>query len=129
MPDRIKKKSKSVSLLTLFLYFSFISPAYAKNAHLAAWITIETKYTIIRFLKAEDLYAFSNSIDFDPKSWELKQLFSDKSPDTILEEISAKVDNLYERVQEILDMRKKSPKVFITVYPDRKALDQAHYEI
>ncbi len=129
MPDRIKKKSGSVCLLTLFLYFSFTGMAYAKTDRPAPWVTIETKYTIIRFFKAEDLDAFSNSIDFDPKSWALNKLFSDKRPDTIHEEISAKVDNLYERVQEILDMRKKSPKVFITIYPDRKALDQAYYEI
>lgn len=129
MPDKIKKKSGSVCLLTLFLYFSFTGMAYAKTAHPAPWVTMETKYTIICFLKVEDLDSFSSSIDFDPKSWELNQLFSDKSPDTIHEEISAKIDNLYERVQEILDMRKKSTKVFINIYPDRKALDQAYYEI
>jgi len=129
MPERIKNKSISVYLLSLVLCFSIIRTGYAESTQTITWITLETKYTIIRFLKAEDLETFSSSMDFDQKFWGLKQFFSDKSPDTLHEEISAKVDNLYKRVQEILDMRKKSPKVFINLYPDRNLLDQAYYHI
>ncbi|MBA4369149.1 MAG: hypothetical protein C0403_16090 [Desulfobacterium sp.] len=129
MPERITKNSRSVFLLAFFLYFSFIGIAYPESVQPIPWVTLETKYTIIRFLKAEDLDTFSVSMDFDQKFWGLKQLFSDKSPGTVHEEVSAKVDNLYERVQEILDMRKKSPKVFINIYPDRNLLDQAYYHI
>jgi hypothetical protein len=129
MPERITKNSRSIFLLAFFLYLSFIGIAYPESVQPIPWVTLETKYTIIRFLKAEDLDTFSSSMDFDQKFWGLKQLFSDKSPGTVHEEVSAKVDNLYERVQEILDMRKKSPKIFINIYPDRNALDLAYYHI
>jgi hypothetical protein len=129
MSERINKNSRSEFLLAFFLYFFFIGIAHPENVQPIPWIRLETKYTILCFLKAEDLDAFNSSMDFDQKFWGLKQLFSDKSPNTLHEEVSEKVDSLYERVQEILDMRKKSPKVFINLYPDRNKLDQAYYHI
>ncbi len=129
MPERIKNKSISFYLLALVLCFSIIGIGYAESTQTITWITLETRYTIIRFLKAENLETFSSKMDFDQKFWGLKQLFSNKSPDTLHEEVSAKVDNLYERVQEILDMRKKSPKVYINLYPDRNLLDEVYFHI
>ncbi len=39
-----------------------------------------------------------------------------------------KTDAIFERVQEILDMRKKNEKVIINLYPDKKTIETAYAE-
>lgn len=128
MPARImhQKKSFFFSLL-VYLYSSGI--AFPETVQQPPWIILETKHTILRFLKAEDLDALNSSIDFKKTSWGFRQLFSEKTPDSIHGEIILKIDSLYARVQEILDMRKKSLKVFINLYSNREDLDQVYYRL
>ncbi|RJP79022.1 MAG: hypothetical protein C4522_10895 [Desulfobacteraceae bacterium] len=120
------KKSFFFSLL-VYLYSSGI--AFPETVQQPPWIILETKHTILRFLKAEDLDTLNNSIDYQKTSWGFRQLFSVKTSESIHGEISLKLDSLYEQVQKILDMRKKSPKVFIHLYPNREELDQAYYRL
>ena len=49
--------------------------------------------------------------------------------DDLQKQISEKVDLLFERVQEILDMHKKMPRVAIMIYPGKKQLRQVYEEI
>ncbi|MFH2066329.1 MAG: hypothetical protein ABIK15_14100 [Pseudomonadota bacterium] len=121
-----QKKSFFFSLL-VYLYSSGI--AFPETVQQPPWIILETKHTILRFLKAEDLDALNSSIDFKKTSWGFRQLFSEKTPDSIHGEIILKIDSLYARVQEILDMRKKSLKVFINLYSNREDLDQVYYRL
>ena len=129
MPARINHHKNIIFSLAFLVWFSSTGAAYPETVQPRPWIMLETKHTIIRFLRAEDLDTFNHNMDFDRESWGLRQLFADKTPDSLHGEISEKTDNLYERVQEILDMRKKSPKVFINLYPNRKELDQAYYHL
>ncbi len=56
-------------------------------------------------------------------------MFSTPSPDEVIDKITKKVDVLFERVQEILDMRKKMKKVTINIYDNKKQLHDAYSSI
>jgi len=77
----------------------------------------------------EDLAKFNTCLEFDQTSWSLKQIFTDTGTDSLTDEAGMKVDNIHERVQEILDMRKRFPKVTIHIYSDRKQMDEAFFRI
>ncbi|MCJ7542674.1 MAG: hypothetical protein MUO88_23745 [Desulfobacterales bacterium] len=59
----------------------------------------------------------------------LKRLFKKKSPDDIENEIKLKVDAVYEKVQEILDMRKSMEKVTIYIVHDKQELHFLYQKI
>jgi hypothetical protein len=86
------------------------------------WQTLETKHTIIRYHAKKDLEKFNSMIDYSPASMGLKGLFSKQDSDDLSDKIKQKVDAVYERVQEILDMRKLTDH-------DKKELHAAYYEV
>jgi hypothetical protein len=59
----------------------------------------------------------------------LKWLFKKKRPNDIENEIKQKVDAVYEKVQEILDMRKLMTRVTIYVTHDKKELRSLYQKI
>ncbi len=56
-------------------------------------------------------------------------LFSSSDPKEIIGIVEKKVDALFERAQEILDMRKRMDKVTINVYHDKDQLHAAFKQI
>lgn len=68
-------------------------------------------------------------MDYAPGSWGLKGLFGFTGSENFSEALPKKMDALYERVQQILDMRKKMKKVSIHVYPNKEQLHAAFREI
>ncbi len=95
------------------------------------WHSIETKYTTIRYQTPEDLKEFHDNVDYSPGEWGLKRLFSrSRSGKEMIDKVKKKVDALFERVQEILDMRKKMKKVtIIAIYHKKRQLRAAYQEI
>jgi len=93
------------------------------------WQILETKYTLIRYHSWEDLKKFNSKVDYSPGSWSPKRLFAFTGSDTMPDELKKKVDALYERVQEILDMRKVMKKITINVYQNKKQLHAAYNNI
>ena len=59
----------------------------------------------------------------------LSGLFSKQGSGDLAGKVRHKVDAVFERAQEILDMRKLMDKVNINVYHDQKGLHAAYYEI
>lgn len=59
----------------------------------------------------------------------LKWLFKKKNPNDIENEIKQKVDAIYEKVQDILDMRKSMTKVAIYVSHDKQELRLLYQKI
>ncbi|MBW2673571.1 MAG: hypothetical protein JRD89_09190, partial [Deltaproteobacteria bacterium] len=90
------------------------------------WRNIETGHAIIRYRAPEDLERFDKSIDYSPGVWGITRLFSSQESDALPDRLKKKVDALYERVMEILDMRKKLKKVTINIYHDKKQLHAAY---
>ena len=115
-------------LLGFCLLLSY-SSVYAQTTSEAAWQVLETKYTIIRYKTWEDLKKFNRQVDYSPGSWGLKGLFGLTGSDNLSDELPKKMDALYERVQEILDMRRRMTRVSINVYQNKAQLHAAFGEI
>lgn len=111
------------------LLFALCAVAQAETEAPTVWQNLETKYSTIRYQSLEDLKKFNDKVDYSPGQWSLKRLFSRSGSDDFTAKLKKKIDALYERVQEILDMRKKIRKVIINIYPNKKQLRDAYSEI
>ena len=90
---------------------------------------MESKYVIIYYQTPEDLERFDEEIDYSPEGWGVGNLFSSSGSGADMEKRKKKMDALYERVQQILDMRKKMEKVRIKIYKDKRQLQDAFQSI
>jgi len=111
--------------------FSFPSKDAVKKitSPKSSWKRIETKHTIIQYETIDDLKQFDGKIDYSKGRFTLKGLFSAADPNDPAGSIKRKVDLLFERVQEILDMRRKTNKVIMNLYPNKKRLHEAYFTI
>ncbi len=127
-------RSKRLIRLRLFVCLSILfvcSPqnGFSEESFSDSWQSLETKYTAIHYHTVNDLYKFDRMVAYSPGQWGFPSLFKKSDPKDRLEKIGRKVDTLYERVQEILDMRKWFKKVSINLYADKKELDAAYFEL
>jgi len=105
-------------------------PEKGKKEERSPWIGMETRYTLIRYEKLDDLKKFDGKVNFLPSDFSLKSLFSETAPQELEGKVRRKIDALYERVQEILDMRKRTEKkVVIELHPNKKSLKQAYHRL
>ena len=111
--------------LSVFLSF-FVATAVSEEI---LWQTIATDRTVIKYQSEEDLAKFDRKIRFGSREWGLKQLFDKGDTLGAQEKLKKKIDSLFERIQEILDMRRRVKPVTIYVYHDRKQLDAAFFAI
>lgn len=84
---------------------------------------IETNHTILYYHNHDDLVLFNKQIRFSSKpvsgfSW----ILPETTPKDLKGAITQKVDALFERVQEILDMHEAIKKVRINIYSDHQQL-------
>lgn len=85
--------------------------------------SLETLHTVILYGSDDELAAFAGNIDFGP---DLRRGFFSRPRARDLHETARnKVDALFRRVQEILDMSGKMKKITIHCFADRQALDAA----
>jgi hypothetical protein len=122
---------KKILLLHIccFIFLGTVGTAFADLSINTSWHILDTKYTAIHYHSIKDLKKFNNNIDFSYSTMGLKWLFKNKSPNDIENEIKQKVDALYEKVQEILDMRKSMEKVTIYVSYDKQELRSLYQKI
>lgn len=110
-----------------FIGIVSIVPADAETD--GQWHILETTHAKIRYHSLKDLKDFNEKIDYSSGLSGMKELFSKKSSDDLTNRIQRKIDAVYERVQEILDMRKLMKKVIVNIYHNKKELHAAYYEI
>jgi len=114
----------------VILFFLFPAGAVvADEIRQDQWQTVKTKHTIIRYKSSEDLTRFNHKIRFSAGNHRFLFFSSSRDGKDPAQEISRKVDAIFERVQRILDMRKGMKKVVINVYHDRDKLDAAYFMI
>lgn len=115
------------AIIWVFCSLIFISPVFAQDAR--PWQELETEHTIIKYQSDKDLILFHKSVKYGPGKWNRNPLFSDISVSEIRTMLSEKVDAIFMRAQEILDMEKKLKKIKIHIYPDSFSLKQVYTEI
>jgi hypothetical protein len=103
-------------------------PAAARG-EAAGWRELETRHTVVRYASADDLARLEDAIDYNPDGFSLGGLFSGSGGEDSQGAAARKIDALFERVQEILDMRGKLQKVAINAYSNQERLHQAYREI
>jgi hypothetical protein len=113
-----------VNLKTLFLILALLPAVphpsvFGETSGETCWKYIESQYTIIKCETMKGLERFDDNIDFSPGEWGLKSLFSFSASKDPIVSIKKKVDALFERVQEILDMHIRMKKIFIVIYPNK----------
>jgi hypothetical protein len=87
-----------------------------KSSILPNWKKLETTYTTIYYKDIKDLKRFNRKVDFSPFRSSIKSLFVNNSGGDYLKSARNKTDGIFLRVQEILDMRKRLPKVTIKLF-------------
>jgi len=103
--------------------------ALGQSTDAIVWQRLETKHTIICYQSLDDLKKFDAKIKYKIEFSGLMGLFSSSRSKDLLSTVSKKVDALFERALEILDMRKKMDKVTINVYHGNKQLHDAYQKI
>ncbi len=88
---------------------------------------LETRHAVVLYRDMEDLSQFDSKVKYSPGGGGFGSLFSSRPKgDDLLNAVSGKIDALYERVQEILDMRGDMTKVTLRLYPDQDALARVY---
>jgi len=124
-----------ISILMTALFIGYASSAGAcltncdYQPDLPEWQTFETKHTIIHYQSSEDLKEFNKKLDCFSGGWGFMRIFSGSDSDNLKKKIRKKVDTLYEKVREILDMRKRTRKVNIKIYSNKNQLKIAYRKI
>jgi len=103
-------------------------PSQRKNDPSVSLQRIETRYAVIRYETLKDLKKFDRKIDYNPGESSLKSLFSPSRSKNVVDSIKKKVEALFRRVQEILDMHGKIEKVNINLYR-KKRFDDVYYRL
>ncbi len=131
MQKRIPPNKKLLLATAAFLFFHLSAAGLIWAADDIAWQQMETKHAIIRYQSLDDLKIFDKKVNYSPGASEsgLNWLFSRPEGKDFEEKLKNKVDALYERAQEILDMRKKMLKVKVNIYKDKEQLKDAFFKI
>ena len=111
------------AVLLLWVWLGPAAPAAAQAP--GGWQEIETRHAVICYRRLADLTALNARIRYFPKGVAVTMLAPPANFDSLSAVLARKVDALYERAQEILDMRRRLPRVTIRVYADRQALGAA----
>lgn len=117
----------SFLIFWIFTGFPCVCPCSADSSQI--WQSLETEHTIVTYQSDEDLVLFHKSVDYGPGEWNKNPLISDISISEIKKMLYWKVDAIFRRAQEILDMKKKFKKVNVLIYPDEKSLGQAYTDV
>ena len=123
------KKIRLLQIWSCIFLLWMVGNAFADISTNTSWHILDSKYVEIHYHSTKDLKEFDNNIDFPISSMGLKWLFKEKNPNDIENEIKQKVDAVYEKAQEILDMRKPMKKVTIIVSHDKLELHSLYQKI
>jgi len=128
----MKKKLLLISVLAIHLLGNlFLAPCPAANKGGTTdkgWQVLETGHTIIKYKSVEDLNKFDKAVDYNPAVTDVRWLYI-QNANTLQDKIRNKTDAIFERVQEILDMRKSMRKVTVELYSDKENLQKAFRNI
>ena len=115
-----------IPLQLCLFFFPVCAVVHGEALEDIVWQNIEGNHAIIHYQSLEDLKKFNSKVKYGPEHWNSAGLSSTSGSDDLAETVAKKVDAIYERVQEILGMRRKIEKPTVKIYQDRPQLDEAH---
>ena len=117
--------------ITLHVLFGASIPQVLaeEDFRLTPWQIIQTRHTTIKYRTTEDLMLFHTHIRFGPVKWNRSLELENMTQEEITAMVRDKVDALFVRAQEILDMKKRFEPVNILVHGDEEALKRAYESI
>jgi len=127
MDQHLTSSPRLIAVILIGMLLSASDPVVSASE--TEWPALATRFTEIYYQEEEDLEKFYSRIDYGPRDWGIKRLFSSSAPKSLQEAVTKKVDLLFERIQSILGMRKKMDKVNIRLHQDKKQLHQAFFDI
>ena len=89
------------------------------------WKQISSLHADIMFHDQSHLAAFERKLQFNPTLFGLSSRFDIAASDDTETKASKKVDALFERVQDLLDMRRNMDKVIIRIHKDSVEIQSA----
>lgn len=124
MPGLEKNRLKRTITCVIFLFFiqGFFS-AFASDE--LNWLEIKTRYAILFYQTPEDLIEFNKKINYSPGLSGLGWLTYGSSKRSLEDRLKTKIDAIFKRVQQILDMRRKIERVHINLYQNKGQLGEA----
>ena len=118
-----------IKLFPALLWLLIVSGYGEVEGSQSAWEILETKYTVIHYHTFSDLQLFNNKIDYGTNDWDLRRLSPNTASKDTVSMVCSKVDIIFERVQEILEMRKKMGKVHILLHKHKEDLRKTFSQI
>ena len=90
------------------------------------WSSMESNYFVIHYDPSADLDSIEKSLTKRPLYFDQAARYGEV---TARGEICARLDKLYNRVQDVLDMHPKTPMIKIIIFRDSDALNAKYAEI
>ena len=120
-------------LKTAFLISLIITMALASvNADAKGsgdWQQIHTENTIIYFQNLDDLHQFNTRINYGLNNQKAVRTLEQKADSSLAEIIAEKIDALFRRSQEILEMQGFTNKINVKIFKNRQQLSHAFYKL
>lgn len=118
---------KIIVVLRLICLILLLAPIAWAEGNIE-WEELKTKHTILRYQNTQDLRDFDKKIKYSV-DYEFSLFTRAREPGNSNERLGMKVDSIYERAQEILDMRKSMKRVKINIYSSKDQLHDAYFRI
>ncbi|WDP92950.1 MAG: hypothetical protein HUN04_25775 [Desulfobacter sp.] len=96
---------------------------------LSPWKIIITRFTLIKYKSREDLERFHTSVKFGPVKWNRPLALETITGQQLEEMVREKVDAVFERAAEILDMKKRFAPVNVNLHSGTASLKRAYERI
>lgn len=126
-----EKQQKQLIFLYLAIhcFLSLFLALPAEAFKLEPWHIIQTQFTTIRYKSHEDLIKFHDKIKFGPGEWNVSPTLSPLTETEIKHMVAQKVDAIFTKACDILDMKKRFQNVNIFLHPDTDSLKRTYKSI
>ncbi|MBU1342684.1 MAG: hypothetical protein KKE44_11000 [Proteobacteria bacterium] len=111
---------KAAAFISLIVFVSF-GNGYAGISAPVNWQQIHTENTILYFQNMDDLNRFNTRINYNPNN--------DNSDSRLAVTISKKIDALFRKSQDLLEMKGFTNKINVKIFSNRQQLNHAFYAL
>ena len=119
---------KAVSLISFIIFLAF-GKVDADISDPGIWQQIHTENTILYFQSVDDLYQFDTLINYELNCQKDEKITDHNVISNSVHTISKKIDSLFRRSQNILEMQGFTNKIIIKIFKNKKQLNHAFYNL